>query len=43
VKKLMTDTDGMTLAAGNAWELHHSPGHGPGFEELTRSFTSKGK
>ena len=29
---------GAALAAGNAWELHHFPGHGPGFEELTRSF-----
>jgi enoyl-CoA hydratase/carnithine racemase len=29
VKKLAADTDGMTLAAGIAWELHHSPGHGP--------------
>lgn len=41
VKKLMADTDGMTLAAGNAWELHHTPGHGPGFEELIRSFKEK--
>lgn len=39
VKKLLRDTDGMTLAAGNAWELHHSPGHGPGFEEVIRNFT----
>lgn len=38
VKKLLVDTDGMTLAAGNAWELHHSEGHGPGFAELIRSF-----
>lgn len=42
VKKLLEDTDGMTLAAGNAWELHHTPGHGPGFEALIRSFTQKG-
>lgn len=41
IKKLLADTDGMTLAAGNAWELHHSPGHGPGFEELISSFTTK--
>ncbi len=41
IKKLLKDTDGMTLAAGNAWELHHTPGHGPGFEELIRSFTDK--
>lgn len=38
VKKLLGDTDGMTLAAGNAWELHHSPGHGPGFDEVIRNF-----
>jgi enoyl-CoA hydratase len=37
IKKLLTDTDGLTLAAGNAWELHHSPGHGPSFAELIRS------
>jgi enoyl-CoA hydratase len=37
IKKLLTDTDGFSLAAGNAWELHHSPGHGPGFAELIRS------
>lgn len=43
VKKLLTDTDGMTLAAGNAWELHHSPGHGPGFEEVIRNFTRSKK
>ena len=41
VKKLLVDTDGMTLAAGNAWELHHSEGHGPGFAELIRSFQKK--
>ncbi|MFC7050880.1 enoyl-CoA hydratase/isomerase family protein [Emcibacter nanhaiensis] len=37
IKKLLQDTDGMSLAAGNAWELHHSEGHGPGFAELIRS------
>jgi enoyl-CoA hydratase/carnithine racemase len=37
IKKLLTDTDGLNLAAGNAWELHHSPGHGPAFAELIRS------
>ena len=41
VKKLLRDTDGMNLAAGNAWELHHSEGHGPGFEELIRSVRAK--
>jgi enoyl-CoA hydratase/carnithine racemase len=43
VKKLLKDTDGMTLAAGNAWELHHSPGHGPGFAEVIRSFNANKK
>lgn len=41
VKKLLQDTDGMTIAAGNAWELHHTPGHGPGFEEVIRTFSAK--
>jgi enoyl-CoA hydratase len=41
LKKLLADTDGMSLAVGNAWELHHTPGHGPGFAELIRSFTDK--
>ncbi|WP_372799498.1 enoyl-CoA hydratase/isomerase family protein, partial [Litorivivens sp.] len=41
VKKLLKDTDGMSLAAGNAWELHHSPGHGPGYDEVIRAFTAK--
>ncbi len=41
IKKILKDTDGMTLAAGNAWELHHSPGHGPGFAEVIRSFTAQ--
>ncbi|HKX22431.1 MAG TPA: enoyl-CoA hydratase/isomerase family protein [Rhizorhapis sp.] len=29
MKKLMADTDGLPLAAGLAWELYHSEGHGP--------------
>ena len=37
IKKLLIDTDGLNLAAGNAWELHHSPGHGPGFAALIRA------
>jgi enoyl-CoA hydratase/carnithine racemase len=37
IKKLLTDTDGLSLAAGNAWELHHSPGHGPEFAALIRA------
>ena len=43
VKKLMRETDGMSLAAGNAWELHHTEGHGPGFAELIRSFNAAKK
>jgi enoyl-CoA hydratase/carnithine racemase len=34
IKKLLIDTDGLNLAAGNAWELHHSPGHGSEFEAM---------
>jgi enoyl-CoA hydratase len=41
IKKLLIDTDAMSLAAGNAWELHHTPGHGPRFAELIHSFNSK--
>lgn len=40
IKKLLRDTDGLNLAAGNAWELHHTEGHGPAFAELIRSFDS---
>jgi len=43
VKKLLVDTDGMSLAAGNAWELHHTPGHGPGFAEIIRNFNAAKK
>jgi enoyl-CoA hydratase len=43
IKKLLLATDGMTLAAGNAWELHHTEGHGPGFAELIRSFNASKK
>ena len=32
MKTLIRDTEGMTLAAGIAWELHRFPGHGPDFE-----------
>jgi enoyl-CoA hydratase/carnithine racemase len=34
LKKLLTDTDGLNLAAGVAWELHRTPGHGPGFAQV---------
>ena len=43
IKKLLIDTDGMSLAAGNAWELHHTEGHGPGFAELIRLFNAAKK
>jgi enoyl-CoA hydratase len=43
IKKLLMETDGLSLAAGNAWELHHSEGHGPGFAELIRSFNAAKK
>jgi enoyl-CoA hydratase len=43
IKKLLIDTDGMSLAAGNAWELHHTEGRGPGFAELIRSFNAAKK
>ena len=33
IKKLVADTDGMTLAAGVAWELHHTAGRGPEMAE----------
>jgi len=29
MKKLVTDTEGMDLAAGIAWEMHHTEGRGP--------------
>jgi len=41
VKKLLAATDGMSLATGNAWELHHSEGHGPQFEQLILSMRAK--
>jgi enoyl-CoA hydratase len=34
IKKLLIDTEGLNLAVGNAWELHHSPGHGPEFQAM---------
>ena len=43
IKRLLMQTDGMSLAAGNAWELHHTEGHGPGFTELIRSFNAAKK
>jgi enoyl-CoA hydratase/carnithine racemase len=32
MKKLIRESEGLTLAAGIAWELHRFPGHGPDFE-----------
>lgn len=34
IKQLLVDTDGLNLATGNAWELHHTPGHGPEFKTM---------
>jgi enoyl-CoA hydratase/carnithine racemase len=42
VKALLRETDGMALAAGNAWELHHGPGHGPAYQEMIRARRAKG-
>ncbi len=33
MKRLIADTDGMTLTAGIAWELHHTEGRGPEMAE----------
>ena len=33
MKKLLADTDGMPLAAGIAWEMHHTEGRGPEMAE----------
>lgn len=42
IKKIIHATDGLNLAAGNAWELHHSPGHGPNFaEHIARRLNEK--
>lgn len=42
MKKLMLDTDGMTLPAGIAWEMHHTAGRGPEMQErIARGRKSK--
>lgn len=41
IKKLLADTDGLNLAAGNAWELHHSPGHGPAYQEMITALRAR--
>ena len=33
MKKLVLDTDGMSTAAGVAWEIHHTVGRGPEMHE----------
>ena len=42
MKKLITDTDGLSLAAGIAWELHHSEGHGPDMQARIAAGRPKG-
>ncbi|TCM20609.1 enoyl-CoA hydratase/carnithine racemase [Novosphingobium sp. PhB165] len=32
IKKLVLETDGMSLSQGLAWELHRTEGHGPDFQ-----------
>ena len=41
IKTLLRQTDGMTLAAGIAWELHHTAGRGPEFAERVQQFTKR--
>ena len=41
IKRLLIDTDGLSLAAGNAWELDRSEGHGPDYAEMLRSLRNK--
>lgn len=41
IKTLLRQTDGMTLAAGVAWELHHTAGRGPEFATRVQQFTKR--
>lgn len=41
IKTLLRETDGMTLAAGIAWELHHTAGRGPDFASRVQQFTKR--
>jgi enoyl-CoA hydratase len=43
MKKLVADTDGLSLKAGVAWELHHSEGRGPEMEERIARMMRKPK
>lgn len=40
MKRLVLDTEGMSLAQGLAWELHRSEGHGPEFQERLATLRS---
>ena len=42
MKKLIADTDGLSLAAGLAWELRHSEGHGPDMQARIAAGRPKG-
>lgn len=41
IKTLLRETDGMTLAAGVAWELHHTAGRGPDFGRRVEQFSKR--
>ena len=41
IKKLLQQTDGMMLAAGIAWELHHTAGRGPEFASRVQQFSRR--
>lgn len=43
MKALLRETDGMTLAAGIAWELHHTAGRGPEFAARVQQFTKRAR
>ena len=43
MKKLIADTAGLSLAAGLAWELHHSEGHGPDMQSRIAAGRPKGE
>jgi enoyl-CoA hydratase len=41
IKKLLQQTDGLSLAAGIAWELHHTAGRGPEFQTRVQQFSRR--
>jgi enoyl-CoA hydratase len=41
VKRLMHETDGMSLAEGLAHEIHHYPGYAPDYQERIARFSKK--